>query len=244
MQALAFSPAPDIFAPILNGMKRKFILLAALGALASMAFSSCTMNKPGGGILSYHAYDRPAKLPENPSAVKVKVSLSKQRVYVMEGEKMLLVMPVSVGEASTPTPIGDFRIYKKEAKHRDKTHGYAKSGNQVKQTSLKNKPAGWAFKGAPLPYWSEFEPSLGFHTGWIKHSPCTNGCIRMHENLAPKFFRIISNGTPVNIAYTQPEDAAHATIPLPPDAGPLPDYPLEMYYGDGYFSRHNSPEFD
>jgi len=225
-------------------MKNKIVLIAALGLAAVMGFSSCSMNAAGGGLSSYHAYDRPAKLPKNPSAVRVKVSLSKQRTYVMEGNEMLMVMPVSVGTASNPTPTGTFRIFNKEARRRANTHGYAKSGNVVKQTYLSKKPAGWAFKGTPMPYWSEFKPAYGFHTGWVKHTPCTHGCIRMHENLAPKFFQMVSNGTPVSIAYSQPEDAEFSNIPLPPDAGPLPDYGVMTYFEDGYFSQHKAPKFD
>ncbi|MGA0846840.1 MAG: L,D-transpeptidase, partial [Luteolibacter sp.] len=66
---------------------------------------------------------------------------------------------------------------------------------------------------------------------------------RMHENLAPKFFRLVKVGTPVSIAYSQPEDDSHGAVPLPPDAGPLPDYHNDMYLGDGYFSRHKNPVF-
>jgi len=202
------------------------------------------MNAPGGGIKSYQAYDRPATLPDNPNAVRVKVSLSKQRTYVMEGDRMLLVMPVSIGEAKTPTPTGNFRIYSKQAKRRANSHGIASNGSKMTRTKIGNTPSGWKFKGTPMPYWAEFKPAYGFHTGWVKHHPCTHGCIRMHENVAPKFFRLISEGTPLSIAYTQPEDAEHANIPLPPDAGPLKDYPLEHYFGDGYFSRHKTPVFD
>jgi lipoprotein-anchoring transpeptidase ErfK/SrfK len=185
----------------------------------------------------------PTKLPSNPSNVRVKVSISKQRTYVMEGNEVLLAMPVSVGTASSPTPSGSFRIFNKEAKRRANTHGYAYSGNQVKQTYLSKRPPGWSFKGTPMPYWCEFKPAYGFHTGWVKHHPCTHGCIRMHENLAPKFFRLVSVGTPVSIAYSQPEDATHGNIPLPPDSGPLPDYPSTMYVSDGYFNRHKTPSY-
>lgn len=223
-------------------LNKNFLLL--LGLAVAAVLSSCSMNSAGGGIKSYHAYDRPVKLPKDPGAVEVKVSLSTQRVYVMEGNRMLMVMPVSVGEASTPTPTGNFRIYNKEAKHRSKIDGFAVTGSKATRTTLKNKPGGSRFKGMPLPYWCEFKPTYGFHTGWIKHSPCTNGSIRMHENLAPKFFRIVSKGTHVNISYSQPEDEKHSHIPLPPDAGPLPDYPTDMYLGDGYFSQHKSPGFD
>jgi hypothetical protein len=225
-------------------MNFRTILILAVAACPATFLSSCTNVSSGGSALSsYQSYDVPTKLPSNPSAVRVKVSLSKQRVYVVEGSQLLLAMPVSVGTSATPTPSGNFTIFNKEQKHRDNTHGYAYSGNNVKQTLLSKKPSGWSFKGTPMPYWCEFKPAYGFHTGWVKHTPCTNGCIRMHENLAPKFFRLVSVGTPVNIAWSQPEDATVGNIPLPPDAGPLPDYDGSMYLGDGYFSRHKPPSY-
>ena len=49
---------------------------------------------------------------------------------------------------------------------------------------------------------------------------------------------------PVSIAYSQPEDATLGNIPLPPDSGPLPDYPGTMYVGDGYFNQHKTPKYD
>ncbi len=219
------------------------ILLLALGS-AALALSSCTTGvSSGSGVAAYKAYDRPASLPGNPSNVRVKVSTSRQRVYVMEGDKPLLVMPVSVGTASSPTPKGSFRIFNKEHHRRANTHGYAYSGDNIKKTYLSKRPPGWSFKGTPMPYWCEFKPAYGFHTGWVKHSPCTHGCIRMHENVAPKFFRLVSVGTPVNIATSQPEDAKYGNIPLPPDAGPLPDYPPSFYLGDGYFTGHKKPSY-
>ncbi len=218
------------------------LLLAA----ASLAFlSSCNLQPGGATLAAYQAYDLPTKLPTNPKNVRVKVSLSKQRVYVMEGSTMLLAMPVSVGIPGGPaaTPTGPFTIFNKDEKHRAATHGYAYSGNSITQTYLDKKPAGWAFKGTPMPYWCEFKPNYGFHTGWVKHQPCTHGCIRMHENLAPKFFRLVIKGTPVVIAESQPEDAT-VTIKLPPDADPFHDYPGSMYVGDGYFSQHKAPNYN
>ncbi|MFT3990778.1 MAG: L,D-transpeptidase [Luteolibacter sp.] len=223
----------------------KTTLLLTASALLAAAFTSCgTLQSGGSGLAAYQAYDRPAKLPSNPSKVRVKVSLSKQRVYVMEGSDALLVMPVSVGAPGTPTPSGNFTIYNKVEKKRANTHGYAYSGNQVQKTMLAKKPAGWSFAGTPMPYWCEFKANYGFHTGWLKHHPCTHGCIRMHENLAPKFYRLVKVGTPVNISYSQPEDSTLGNIPLPPDSGPLPDYSGDMYTGPGYFKRHKTPSYN
>lgn len=220
-------------------------ILSTVGlAATALALSSCNLPVGGSGLAAYQAYDRPAKLPKNPSAVRVKVSLSKQRAYVMEGSTPLLVMPVSVGAPGTATPSGSFTIFNKEAKHRASSHGYAYNGNQVKKTMISGTPSGWSFKGTPMPYWCEFKPNYGFHTGWVKHHPCSHGCIRMHENLAPKFFKLVKVGTPVNIAYSQPEDSTIGNIPLPPDSGPLPDYAGSMYTGDGYFTRHKTPSFE
>lgn len=224
-------------------MTIKTSLMFAVAFSAAALMPSCSTGAGGGGLAAYHAYDLPTKLPSNPNNVQVKVSLSKQRVYVMEGSQMLLAMPVSVGTPATPTHAGSYTIFNKEHKHRANTHGYAQSGSQVKQTFLAKKPGGWLFRGTPMPYWCEFAPNYGFHTGWIKHYPCTHGCIRMHENLSPKFFRLVKVGTPVNIAYSQTEDATYGNIPLPPDSGPLPDYPGVTYLTDAYFTQHKTPVY-
>ncbi len=232
-------------APVQSIMNFKLILTLAAAVSTGSLFTSCSSISSGGsGLTAYHAYDRPTKLPSNPNNVKVKVSLSKQRAYVMEGSQILLAMPISVGAAGSATPSGSFTIFNKDHNHRANTHGYAYSGSQVKQTMLSARPPGWSFKGTPMPYWCEFSPNYGFHTGWLKHHPCSHGCIRMHENLSPKFFKLVKVGTPVNIAYSQTEDATYGNIPLPPDSGPLPDYDGSMYVSDRYFNQHINPKYN
>lgn len=206
--------------------------------------ASCVPPGADKGLRVYQEYDLPAKLPKDPAKVVVKVSLRKQRAYVIEGSQLLLAMPVSVGAVSSPTPQGQFRIFDKNRFHRANSHGYAFKGGQAQRSFASAAPAGWSFKGTPMPYWCEFKPNYGFHTGWLKREPCTHGCIRMHENLAPKFFRLVSIGTPVSIAATQAEDVLYGDMKLPPDAGPLPDYGADMYTGEGYFSRHKAPVFE
>ncbi|MEP4077048.1 L,D-transpeptidase [Haloferula sp.] len=223
-------------------MKLHLVLLS----LAALLLSACSdpSNQPS-GLEVYETYDRPASWPGKPSEVRVKVSTSRQRVYVMEGDKPLLVMPVSVGYPGSPTPKGKFRVSEKNRYKRANSHGYAYSGKNIKKVARSNKPSGWSFKGTPLPYWVEFKPNYGFHTGWIKHTPCTSdGCIRMHQNVAPKFFALVKVGTPISIASSQPEDAKYGSIPLPPDAGPLPDYPSSFYLTQEPFAKHLEPVFE
>lgn len=221
----------------------KLLLLSVAGAC--LAFVSCSAPSGGsGGSARYTAYDVPASKPNNPSKVRVKVSLKNQAAYVMEGNRPLMVMPISVGTSKNPTPKGNFRIFKKEHRHRANSHGYAYNGNSSVKTYLAKKPAGWRFKGTPMPYWCEFKANYGFHTGWMKTYPCTHGCLRMHENAAPKFYNLVRQGTPVIISNTQPEDATIGrNIPRPIDAGPLPDYPRSFYLGDGYFTKHKAPSY-
>ncbi len=226
-------------------MNIPLISLASLAALSCLGLNSCSTGTVGGnGIAAYEAYDRPATLPTNRSKVRVKVSLKNRMAYVMEGSKPLLVMPVTVGTSSNPTPRGNFRIFNKEHYHRASTHGYAINGNRVRPCYLRNKPAGWRFKGTPMPYWCEFSPAYGFHTGWMKPFPASHGCLRMHKNVAPKFFRLVSNGTPVNISYTQPEDATIGrNIPRPPDSTPFPNNPPHMMVTNKFFTLHKKPTY-
>lgn len=226
-------------------MKITHLLTTTAALAAAMFLNSCSNVSTGRpSVAAYQAYDRPATLPSNPAAVRVKVSLRHQMVYVMEGSRPLLIAPCTVGTAAHPTPQGHFRIFNKTQFKRANSHGYATNGKQVVQTTLAKKPRGWSFKGTPMPYWCEFKPNYGIHTGWVKPFPSSHGCIRMHENLSPKFFRLVRQGTPVNIAATQPEDATIGRgIVRPPNAHPLPDYPASMYLGQGYFSRHKTPSY-
>jgi len=171
-------------------------------------------------------------------------------VYVMEGNKPLMVMPVSVGRTEDPTPTGNFRIYRKVKKYRANTHGYAYKGSrsaptEVKWTKTKDMPTGgYKFIGTPLGYWCEFKEGYGFHIGWVKPYPCSSGCIRMHENLAPKFFRLVKTGTPLNISYRQPEDATYGlNVKHPLNADSLPNYPAALRMSDRIFDYHKPPVY-
>lgn len=225
-------------------MKYLSLLIPAL----ALAISSCSSNNTTSGspsIDNYRKFDRPASLPTNPSNVTIKVSLRNQMAYVMEGNKALLVAPISVGTSSTPTPKGTYRVFSKNATRRANGHGWAYSGSAATKAKAGNVPSGYKFTGTPMPYWVEFKPGYGFHTGWQKPYPCTHGCLRLHENVAPKFFQLVSVGTRVNIADTQPEDATVGQgITRAPDAGPLPDYPASMYIGNGYFNQHKKPTYN
>jgi lipoprotein-anchoring transpeptidase ErfK/SrfK len=146
--------------------------------------------------------------------VSVKVSTGKQAVYVMEGSRVLMATPCSVGTAQDPTPKGNFKIYKK---HFDKRR-------------ISSPGAGY-----PMTYWCEFLPAYGLHWGFVKPYPCTHGCIRMPKWSAAKFFNLVSLGTPIHIAASQPEDATvGASLPVLDDTS-LPDPPHSYLHSPQVF---------
>ena len=58
-----------------------------------------------------------------PSNARVRIDLSEQRAYLMNGNKVALETPVATGKASTPTPTGSFSITEKDIDHRSNLYG-------------------------------------------------------------------------------------------------------------------------
>ncbi len=186
-------------------MKSFFLLLAP--ALAAVCFSSCTLPATPGKTRTSFKFDPPAKKPANPAAVQVKMSTKAQRLYVVEGDEVLLATPICVGTASTPTPAGTFPIQAKVAQRRRASSPGA---------------------GYPMTYWMQFySPAYGMHWGFVKPYPSTHGCVRLPLNSARKIFDMVRVGTKVNVAATQPWDATigktlpvldDSALPNPPDS--------------------------
>jgi len=181
---------------------RRLLQTIALVAVAS-AMSSCATKKPRGNFST--SFDPPAKAVTNPSAVKVKLSTGAQRVYVMQGNEVLLATPCAVGTASTPTPLGTYTIYSKQANRRRQSQPGA---------------------GYPMSFWMEFKSAYGMHWGWVKPYPCTHGCVRLPIKSAQKIFAMVPSGTPLIIATSHPEDATIGkTLPVLDDSA-LADPPM------------------
>ena len=183
-------------------------------------------------------YDQPAYKPKDLSKVVVKVSLDKEMVYVMEGNKPLLVTACCVGLPSHPTPKGSFCVTRKERNKRSGSYGFS-----VLRDAIVPCEAGSArgrYVGYPMPYWVEFSPGYGFHLGWVWPVPKSHGCIRLHANDAGDFWELTKVGTPIKIANTQPEDATlGANFKRPQDYND-PDLPLPMLIAQKYFEQIKS----
>ena len=177
------------------------VLVLALGVLA---LSSCANLKNSTARTSFQ-FDPPVKAAKNPSAVKVKISTSAQRLYVVEGDEVLLATPCCVGTSASPTPKGTFPIR-----------------NKVRHRRRASSPGA----GYPMTYWMEFyTPAYGMHWGFVKPYPSTHGCVRLPLKAAKKIFDMVRIGTPIHVASTQPWDATVGRSLPVLDDGPLPNPP-------------------
>jgi len=210
----------------------RFILLAAGGSL--LFLTGCETGRVAGGG-PYHVT---AYRPHDPSAVRVKVSLSKQNVYVMEGDRCLMAAAISVGIPAKPTPRGNFTIYSKQEQKRSGSYGFSVQGNHV-VPSTGGGPG--RYVGYPMGYWCEFAPAYGFHQGFVHPYPRTHGCIRLHGEAAPKFFALVKIGTPVNIATSQPEDATLASTVRRVDDSKAPDPSPSLMITSAAFEKPSGP---
>lgn len=161
------------------------------------------------------SYSVTAYKPKNPNNVRVKVSLSKQNVYVMEGDKILMAAATCVGQPGHNTPTGNFHIYSKIPNKRSGAYGFRVQGGNVVPAEAGQSIPG-SYVGYPMAFWCEFSPGYGFHQGYVWPAPRTHGCLRLHKLAAPRFFALVKIGTPVNIAYSQPEDSK-INVPRPQD---------------------------
>jgi lipoprotein-anchoring transpeptidase ErfK/SrfK len=213
----------------------RFFLLAAIASTGFLTSCESTSTVSTGG-----PYRVTAKRPNNPANVKVKVSLARQNVYVMEGDRVLMAVATTVGTPEKPTPKGNFKIYRKEENKRSNTYGFRVQGDRV-IPAKSSDPIKGRYVGYPMGYWVEFKPAYGFHQGYVHPRPRSHGCLRLKGEAAAKFYALVRVGTPVNIADTQPEDATIGPKIARPDDSRLPDIPSNIVITSAAFQKPSGP---
>lgn len=180
--------------------------------LLALALGACAAPRTG-------SYKVTAFAPNNPDAVRVKVSTSTQNVYVLEGDRLLMAVQGCVGENGS-TPKGSFRI-----------------NNKIKNKRRISQPDA----GYPMAYWCEFKPAYGFHEGFVWSIPRTHGCIRLHREAAARLFALVKVGTPVNISSSQPEDRQYGHFVRKLDQRNDPNPPRERLMSPSWFKDPAGP---
>jgi hypothetical protein len=192
----------------------------------------------GGGSYSTTAYT-----PASTSDVRVRVSLNQQMVYVMEGDRCLMATPTCVGKPGYPTPTGNFSVISKNQYKRSSTYGYWVNGGQAHPGSSSQSPgAGWSYVGYPMAYWIEFTPGYGFHEGPVWPYPRSHGCLHIHESASAKLFELVHEGTPVQVAQSQLEDATIGRKTRRPSDYADPDPPAALMISREFFEKHRDTQ--
>lgn len=216
-----------------RSVKFRFLTL-----LSAFALTACQTTKA-----PHKHYDPVGYKPKNPSNVQVKVSLHNRMVYVMEGNKPLLVTATAIGKPESPTPKGNFCVIEKIEQKRSNTYGMWVKGDSVIPAKSSECPGpGYRYVGFPMQYWVGFYPAYGFHVGSVWPIPRTHGCLRLHQNAAREFYELVRNGTPVNISETQPEDATIGKDHHRPTDYNDPDPPATFLISPDVFKKDPTQE--
>ena len=141
----------------------------------------------------------------SPDEARVKVSLSKQRAYLLNGDQIAIDSPISSGKRVGMTPSGNFHVMEKDKDHRSSVYGnfVDRSGRVVRSgVSLKidSAPSGTHYEGAPMLWFMRLTgDGVGMHVGILPGYPASHGCVRLPEAIAPLIYQKVKIGTPVVI---------------------------------------------
>ncbi len=141
-----------------------------------------------------------------PSNSSVRIDLSDQRGYLMNGSELAMDYPVATGRSKYPTPTGTFKVLERNRKEkRSNTYGriYNASGGLVKSNADTRKdkvPPGGKYVGAAMPYWMRLTwDGIGMHKGNVPRHPASHGCIRTYYKVVETVFDKTRIGTTVTI---------------------------------------------
>ncbi len=130
------------------------------------------------------------------------IRLREQAAYLYKGKSQVAASRISTGREGHDTPIGHFRVMRKDRDHRSGLYGYYANefGYAVKENvdvRKDRKPPHSHFVGASMPCFLEFSPGYGLHAGYLPGFPASHGCVRMPYWKARQFFKQAKVGTPV-----------------------------------------------
>ncbi len=125
---------------------------------------------------------------------KIVINLASRSLALYKGDEKLKLYPIGPGKASTPTPVGYYKILSKEI-----NPTWIDPGDERNVIpSGKNNPLGYR--------WMQIYGNYGIH-GTNKPESIgkfvSNGCIRMFENDVETLFDLVRVGTPVEITYNR-----------------------------------------
>lgn len=93
-----------------------------------------------------------------------------------KGHGRVAVAHISTGREGYETPVGKFRVIRKDDNHRSGLYGdYVDRSDRIVKPNVDirkgGRPPGTHFRGAPMPFYLEFKPSYGLHAGHLPGLP-------------------------------------------------------------------------
>ena len=138
-----------------------------------------------------------------PDNSHVRVSLSKQRAYLMLGDEIVIDSPISSGKRARPTPQGSFHVLEKDKDHKSSIYGdFVDSSGRVVRRGVSSRidsaPSGTHYVGADMKWFMRLtDEGVGMHVGFLPGYAASHGCIRMPSQAAEMFYDRVKVGTPV-----------------------------------------------
>lgn len=132
-----------------------------------------------------------AKSHPSPPPAKIVVDLSDRRVYLYKSQQLQATYPVAVGQAGWETPIGNFKVLKKQ---RNPVWQQPITGDAI-PTGAGN-PLGDRWIG----FWSDGRHQIGFHgtnNERLVGQAVSHGCLRMRNRDIRTLFNQAQEGMPV-----------------------------------------------
>jgi lipoprotein-anchoring transpeptidase ErfK/SrfK len=183
------------------------VWLASDGVAAAQIFKS-KKTKPAAQYLRRQKaaeIDKSLESQIDPSNSHVRISLSRQRAYLLVGEQVYIDTPVSTGKRAGMTPTGAFRVTEKDPDHRSSIYGdFVDSRGRVVRAGISRKvdsaPSGTRYRGAPMRWFMRLTNSgVGMHVGILPGYPASHGCIRLPADIAKLIYDKVRIGTRVVI---------------------------------------------
>jgi lipoprotein-anchoring transpeptidase ErfK/SrfK len=146
-----------------------------------------------------------------PDQVRIVISLSKQRAYLLRGEDVVIDSPISSGKRGHTSPSGSFSIQEKDPNHHSTIYGdFVDSSGRVVRAGVSAKidsaPSGTHFEGAAMTWFMRLtSEGVGMHVGFLPGYPASHGCIRMPGEAAKMFYDRVKVGTPVTVGAATTE---------------------------------------
>lgn len=138
-----------------------------------------------------------------PDNSHVRVSLSKQRAYLMMGDEIVIDSPISSGKRARPTPPGSFHVLEKDLNHRSSIYGdFVDSSGRIVRRGVSSRidsaPSGTHYVGADMKWFMRLtDEGVGMHVGFLPGYAASHGCVRMPSSAAEMFYNHVKVGTPV-----------------------------------------------